>query len=399
MSKLFHIFSTGSLLFASCQASLPENIDAIISDWFINPTTKKKKQLVSYKLSPGALDSLAASVRSRDIKTGRFSCKLYDRDGTESNLGFATPNTIAVKTLYPLIIYLHGGIGTPRNDKGVEAFEMFRFLADTIDLFLASPSGNRKALWWSGKGLERILKTVRYMTLHFPIDPDRIFLAGVSDGAAGCYAAANAIPEPFAGFIAVSGYGGILKGLGVTLYPWNLMQRPIFTIYAGKDHLYNPEIVEQFLDWLQQNGVSVKRKFYPEEEHGFEYREKEKATLAEIINTWRRPSRETVSWMVVSGSSNRADNLLQWEPCGNKKERRITAYWRKDTLNIKTNGICSFTMITDRKAKSILFFKTTKGEITSLKPIDLNTALCLDLMQHYCFMSIFEKTLYQIKIE
>lgn len=399
MSKFFHILITGILLFSSCQSPLPENIDAIFADWFINPTAEKREKLVSIKLSVKTLDSLARLVKSREIKTGKFSCKLYDRDGTESILGFATPGTIAVNSLYPLVIYLHGGIGTTRNDKGRDAYEMFRFLADTIDLFLASPSGNRAAFWWSEKGLERILKTVRYMTLHFPIDPDRIFLAGVSDGAAGCYAAANAIAGPFAGFIAISGYGGILKGLGIELHPSNLMQRPIYHINAGKDRLYDPQTVEQFLNWLEQNGVPVKRKFYPEEEHGFEYREKEKATLAEIINTWQRPGRETISWTVAKGASNRADNLLQWEICGNKDVQRIIAYWQQDTLNVKTNGICSFTMISDRKATGKLFYKKLKGEVETLRPVKLNTSLYLDLMQHYCFAGIVEKTLFQITTE
>ena len=389
----------GLFLLSSCQNPLPENIDSTFADWFINPGTEKKKLLLSYKLSGKVLDSLSTTIRSREIKTGKFSCTLFDQDGTEHRLGFATPGIIADNTLYPLIVYLHGGIGTKGNDKGESAYEMFRFLADTIDIFLASPSGNRTAPWWSRTGLERILRTVRYMTLHFPIDPNRIFLAGVSDGATSCYAAANAIPGPFAGFIAISGYGGMLNRLGIQLHPSNLMQRPIYNINAGKDRLYNPQAVKQFLDWLEQNGVFVKQKFYPDEEHGFEYREKETATLAEIINTWNRPHRETVAWTIVKEVSNYADNLLQWETCGNEKNHRITAYWQKDTLNVKTDGICSFTMISDRKVNGKLFYKTSKQEAGPLEPVTLTTSLYLDLMQNMCYPGIAEKTLFQIIVK
>lgn len=397
MSKIFQISIIGILLLSSCQNPLPENIDSTFTDWLINPGAEKKKLLLSYKLSAEVLDSLAATVKSREIKTGKFSCNLFDQDGTEHILGFATPDIIAENTLYPLIVYLHGGIGTPRNDKGEHAYEMFRFLADTIDIFLASPSGNRTAHWWSRKGLERILQTVRYMTLHFPIDPKRIFLAGVSDGATGCYAAANAAQGPFAGFIAISGHGGMLKRLGIELHPSNLMQRPIYNINAGKDRLYNPQAVNQFLDWLEQNGVLLKRKFYHNEEHGFEYREKEKTTLAEIINTWYKPDRENISWIVVNNVSNYADNLLNWKICGNKPQARILAYWQEDTLNVKVNGICSFTMVSDRKAKGKLFYKTAKGEVEILEPVKLNTSLYLDLMQHICYPKIAGKVLFQIE--
>ena len=276
---------------------------------------------------------------------------------------------------------------------------MFRFLADTIDIFLASPSGNRGAHWWSRKGLERILQTVRYMTLHFPIDPKRIFLAGVSDGGTGCYGAANAIQGPFAGFIAISGYGGLLTKLGIELHPINLMQRPIYNINAGKDRLYNPQAVQQFLDSLEKSGVLLKRKFYPDEEHGFEYREKEKETLAQIITSWCKSDRETISWIITDNVPNIADNLLTWKICCNENGRYIGAYWQNDTLNVKSNGICSFTMISSKKTAGKLYCKTGKGEVEPLQVTELNTQLHLDLMQHYCYPEIIEKALFQVEVE
>jgi len=115
------------------------------------------------------------------------------------------------------------------------------------------------------------------MTLHYPINPDKVFLAGVSDGATGCYAVANTMCGPFAGFIAVSGFGGMLPQMGIQLFPSNIMQRPIYNVNAGKDRIYPIEEVRKFLDWLTNSGVAIERKEYPDELHGFDYRGKESA--------------------------------------------------------------------------------------------------------------------------
>lgn len=399
MTDVFVLFISITLLLCSCQPPLPQNIDAIFIKWFINSDTDSKNLLISHKLSAEALDSLATIAQSGETKTGTHSCILSDQDGTEYTLGFATPDHIIRDSLYPLIVYLHGGTGVIRNDKGENAYEMFRFLADTIDLFLASPSANKSAPWWNATGLNRILTTVRYMILHFPIDPECIILAGVSDGALGCYAAANAVNGPFAGFIAISGYGGILPKLGMELYPSNLMQRPIYSINGGKDHLYPVNFIEQFLDWLEENGVPVKRKIYPEEKHGFDYRVKETPTLIQIINTWRRPIRGNISWTIVPNVPNRPDNLLSWMSCNTESKMRILAYWQQDTLNIRSNGICSFSMVSDRMSADKLFYKSPEGIITPLKCQKPDTRQHLELMQRFCYPRTTDECVFRIKLD
>ncbi len=397
--KILIFLVPAAVTLSSCQPPLPENIDTLFTDWFVHADTSSKRILQSINLSSRTLDSLATTAREKKSGYKTNAVKLFDRNGTEYTLGYAAPANPVPDSLYPLLIYLHGGIGTTRSDKGEQAYEMFRFLADTIALFLASPSSNRTAPWWSAAGLNRILTTVRYMTLHFPIDPDRIFLAGVSDGATGCYAAANTICGPFAGFMAISGYGGILPKLGIELYPSNIMQRPIYNINAGKDHLYPVTIVEQFLDWLGEEGVSVKRKIYTEEEHGFAYREKEKGTFAEIIHFWRRPHRDMVSWTIVKDLPNVADNLLSWSSGNREQRRQIVAFWKKDTLNMRLQGINSFTFISNRRNSDKLFFKSTGGEVKPLKLQRENTAHKLDLLQHLCFPELKERYVYQIDLE
>jgi pimeloyl-ACP methyl ester carboxylesterase len=311
------------------------------SDWFVNATKASDDTLCAFTIPPGAWDSLsAAAIKSAASPPGNFTAVLNDSSNTAYTVGWKTPVQIRRDTTYPLIIYLHGGIGSPLTNKGEKAYEMLAPLADSFSLFLASPSANRFTPWWCGAGLYRIMQTLRFMTLHYPINPNKLFFVGVSDGATACYAVANTMCGPFAGFIAVSGFGGMLSNFGFQLYPANIMQRPIYSVNAGKDRLYPLEEVDKFLDWLATNGVMVERKEYPDEQHGFDYREKEFGKLASLIRMWTKPAgNRGISWTFTPGLPNCPDNIISWKLSKESSPSQVNAYWHGDTLHINSHGL------------------------------------------------------------
>jgi len=235
----------------------------------------------------GRLKILADSARLTSPDKDH-SVTLSDSDGTPYALGIGLPHNFDRNRAYPLIVYLHGGIGTELSTKGEHAWEMLGGLRDSIDVILASPSGNRFAPWWSSRGMGRIIHAVRYVGIMYDIDTNKIILAGVSDGATGCYAVASALggDGPFAGFFAVSGFGGMLPQLGARLSAGNLRKRPIYNVQGGKDHLYPIEAVNGFIEYLRGEGVPVTSKVYPDEGHGFDYREREYSEFVERIKAW-----------------------------------------------------------------------------------------------------------------
>jgi len=308
-----------------------------IEEYFVNPSAEKYAALASRTPADTALPAAAALAARSSADTGTVRVRLIDSAGLSYYLGYTTPPEMRRDTAYPLVIYLHGGTGTERNDKGDSAFMMLSSLADSFKLFLASPSANRYAPWWGPLGLSRILQTLRFMALRYPVNPGKVFLAGVSDGATGCYAAANTIPAPFAGFIAVSGFGGMLPMLGMRLEPGNLKQRPIYNINAGLDHIYPVESVREFVRTLQEEGVAVTSTIYPEEMHGFDYRMKEMGALAHCIRTWSRPDAAGLSWTFVQGFPNLPDKLLNWTLSSDNAS--IKGFWRRDTLVVRARGV------------------------------------------------------------
>jgi len=188
-------------------------------------------------------------------------------------------------SLYPLIVYLHGGISTTRTDKGHDAFKMFQFVSDSIPLFIASPSGNRDAPWWSRVGTERILSTVHYMKVHYPIDTSKIFLAGVSDGATGLFTIAGLENHPFAGFIGSAGYPVVFQDhIQESIGRYSVT--PFMMYVCGNDRLYQTDSVVQFYQTLQTSGVPLHYTLYPEAEHGFDFKELERDTIIKLIQSW-----------------------------------------------------------------------------------------------------------------
>jgi acetyl esterase/lipase len=395
-----------SILFLCCfltgcsqKTGVPLSADEA-GDYFVNPSAAKYAAIALRSLDSVQLNAAFRSFRSR-ADTGTIRLWLTDSAGLRYRLGCTTPRDMGRDTVYPLIIYLHGGIGTERTDKGDSAFMMLAALADTFKLFLASPSANRFAPWWSPLGLSRILQTMRFMTLHYPVNPCKVFLAGVSDGATGCYAAANTIPAPFAGFIAVSGFGGMLPMLGMQLIPANLMQRPIYNVNAGLDHIYPVENVKEFIRLLQEQGVGITSKIYPDEKHGFDYRGKEMAALAELIRTWSRPAFNGLSWAFVPGCPNLPDNLLNWTLSAD--EASINAFWRHDTLIIKEQGIekltAAFSTVpAGKKIPCRILSDDEKPYVRTFAPIKLRWPQNLQFMAKRCFPEITGRAaIYTIK--
>ncbi len=310
------------------------------ADWYINPTDSVARTYTYIQKS--TIDSFF-SILHRESKSGTFCDTLHDSTGVPYLLGYSTPKKISTDTLYPLIIYLHGGTGTENNNKGEKAYEMLKPLGDSMELFLASPSANRYCRWWDAAGLDRILQTVRYMSMKYPIDPRKIFLSGVSDGATGCWAAANCINYPFAGFFAVSGFGGMLPQLGIT-FTENIKARPIYNVNAGKDRLYPIDIVNQFLDQVNSFGVNVFRKSYPDEEHGFDYRDKEYSTFCNYIRTWKLPDSNPIQWTFIPGVHNTPPHVVGWTISEVADHRYVNGTFKDDTLFITSEGIASITV-------------------------------------------------------
>jgi len=233
-----------------------------------------------------------SEVNQPDFATDTTTqASLNDPDGTKWGLGFSplpSPTTSGTPHKRPLLIYLHGGLKGAEWDKGIEAWKMFSFLQDSLDIQLASPTATRSTPWWSPRGIDRILQTIRFMQLHAPIDMDRIFLAGVSDGATGSFAAANYIGGCFAGIIPICGFGPMLSQFDIELWPQNMASTRMLIFQATEDRLFPIEITRRFATQLGAPPTSASYVEMQGARHGFEFKSQVSDTIISFISNHTR---------------------------------------------------------------------------------------------------------------
>ncbi|MBN1602130.1 MAG: hypothetical protein JW915_11005 [Chitinispirillaceae bacterium] len=384
-----------TILFVQCKKNIPLPTQKECEEWFIS-TSSIKNPLV-YQLQPEKVaEMLENACRYGQMQPRDNSAVLFDTAGIQYISGFYTPAIIEKNKRYPLIVYLHGGTGTTLNTKGERAWEMLKPLADRTPLFIASPSASRSSQWWTPTGISRIFQTLRYMSLYYPIDPLKVFLAGVSDGASGCYALANTASFPFAGFFAISGYGGIIASTGMKVHPENIRQRPIYNVNAGLDHLYPPRVVNSFLDYLESNGAQIIRKTYPREHHGFDYRDNEYDTLLTMVQTWDRVKLMGNFWNIVKGYPNMAPFCMNWKYMSGQNQASVTSHVSSDTLVIRSKGLRKFILRTEHPSE-IKFIVCNES---SIKPDSVKGKELLELKINYlkysCFPVITESKYFSI---
>ncbi|MCH8158062.1 MAG: hypothetical protein IID18_10005 [Nitrospinae bacterium] len=98
----------------------------------------------------------------------------------------------------PMIVVMHGMGGSGANT--IRAWvkrlgEKFVILCPTY------PMG----AWWSKNAEDFVLKLIDETRAAYPVDPNRIFLAGLSNGAIGAYLIGMFYPDRFAGIVPIAG--------------------------------------------------------------------------------------------------------------------------------------------------------------------------------------------------
>lgn len=114
---------------------------------------------------------------------------------------------------YPLILFLHGSGERGSNNESQlnnDANGAMRLLDDANlalqPVFMVAPQCPTNG-WWSGATLETAISLIDQMAAQYHVDPDRIYLTGLSMGGMGAWSGVTAHPERFAAVVPMSGNG------------------------------------------------------------------------------------------------------------------------------------------------------------------------------------------------
>lgn len=123
------------------------------------------------------------------------------------------PTGYTAATSYPLIIFLHGTgeKGTDNNAQLNNNANGALALVSTANqaafpCFMMAPQANPSTGWYA-KNFDQIIAAVRLEVATYNIDPDRIYVTGLSMGGNGTVALVNHAPYVFACAVPMSGWG------------------------------------------------------------------------------------------------------------------------------------------------------------------------------------------------
>jgi predicted peptidase len=168
---------------------------------------------------------------------------------------------------WPLILFLHG-----RGERGddlelLKTHPLPKILEQQTDFpfIVVSPQLPAGNLWWSDM-IEPLNALLYQIQASYSVDPQRIYLTGISMGGFGTWEFALRYPKRFAAIVPIA--GGFREGQRVI--PENICDLstvPIWVFHGGKDIDVQPYQSEILVDGLKKCGSNVQFTLYPEADH------------------------------------------------------------------------------------------------------------------------------------
>ncbi len=167
--------------------------------------------------------------------------RVRDRTG---HFGLYVPVSYTPSKDYALVVCLHGAGFT--GDAYLERWQT-RLGENYI---LACPT-LMNGTWWTREAEELVIATIRLVETRYRIDPDRIFLTGMSNGGIGAYLIGMHHAPRFAGIAPMAG------GLDDVLLPLleNLRYTPVYIIHGARDQVMPVQLSRAIAGELQRLGI------------------------------------------------------------------------------------------------------------------------------------------------
>ena len=218
-----------------------------------------------------ALFVLNAAAQSEDMPRNQKAEKMdvtFMKQVTFHYLLFTPKDYDADKSKkWPLMLFLHGAGERGTNLAKVAAHGPPRIVTNRVDFpfVVISPQCPNGQVWEK----EALINLVDKAIKEYRVDPDRVYLTGLSMGGFGSWSLATAYPDRFAAVAPICGGGNVID---VLLPPKGkeaaLKSLPIWAFHGGKDPVVKPEESERMIDAFKRAGNNnVKLTVYPEAQH------------------------------------------------------------------------------------------------------------------------------------
>lgn len=235
-----------------------------------------------------------------EVPTGWLDRTVRGSDGKERPYLLHVPETYAPGKRCAFLVDMHGGVSRPRTLSHRELEQMKFFWAEEAERrgwFLAIPSGETHAEWWTSVGASNILSILDEARRTYDIDENLVFATGFSDGGSGSFYLGLAAPHRLAGIIPLNGHIGVAQAGGLQVHLRTLVNVPIYAVNTENDPLYPPASMKPLIDALKEMGAPVTWREIAGFGHDYGYLPAERpAILAWIAGTRRDPHPKHIVW-------------------------------------------------------------------------------------------------------
>ena len=163
--------------------------------------------------------------------------------GRTFRYGLYVPSTYEPTKAHALVLCLHGAGFT--GDAYLE-----RWQTRLDEGYLVACPTLSQGNWWTREAADVVLATLRAVQSRYHVDPNRIFLTGMSNGGIGVYVVGSHYAPLFAGLAPMAG------GLDEVLLPFleNLRHTPVYLIHGTQDQVMPVELSRTIAQELTRLG-------------------------------------------------------------------------------------------------------------------------------------------------
>ena len=184
---------------------------------------------------------------------------------------------------FPLLLFLHGGGESGQDIEALKSNGPPKLLAEgkQFPFLILAPQHPYPKKWWNIRAVMELLDTVRKENR---VDPNRIYLTGLSRGGSAAWELVVQYPDTFAAMMVVCGM------TPVPYAHWINKNMPIWVFHGAQDQVIPIEHSEQMVARLKDMGYPVRYTRYEDVAH----------------NAWERAytSEEVYSWLMKHRKGN-----------------------------------------------------------------------------------------------
>ncbi len=291
---------SAALGFAESSSQPSESLESLVYRFLDTSEADEAERLLQTIVSDGkASVEVVSQIMRVDGVYLRQPVEILPREqiivrGRTYPLSLFIPASYQTAKSYALIVCLHGYGFT-----GAEYLERWR--ARLGEGYLLACPTYPSGAWFTRHAEELVLETIREVRRQYHIDPNRIFLTGMSNGGIGAWLIGMHHAPLFAGLAPMA------SGLDDVLLPFlgNLRNTPVYIIHGAKDQVMPVNLSRSIVQELETLGYSHVYREH-EREHpiagGHYFPKEELPDLIAWFNSQRREPLPTRLTVVRDGS-------------------------------------------------------------------------------------------------